>query len=176
MPNETIAYGRVTRGSHTALPHGRRLRIEALVLLHGFAVDTPSTFASGGSEFVAPVQSAGESQPSLRIENYLGSALDGFADLASESPRQIRLTASPSARAAAMDPWRLKNRRRIRLIEKQHKGKLNEREMAELATLESQFSAHLKEVAPRSREVLDEFSDYVAKMKAKVAAKKKVNP
>ena len=75
-----------------------------------------------------------------------------------------------------MDPWRLKNRRRIRLIEKQHKGKLNERETAELATLESQFSAHLKEVAPRSREILNEFADYVAKMKAKVAAKKKVKP
>jgi predicted rRNA methylase YqxC with S4 and FtsJ domains len=72
-----------------------------------------------------------------------------------------------------MDPWRLKNRRRIRLIEKQHAGQLTEGETAELATLESQFSAHLMEVAPRSREVLDEFSDFVAKMKAKVAAKKK---
>jgi hypothetical protein len=31
-------------------------------------------------------------------------------------------------------------------------------------------------VAPRSREVLDEFSDYVARMKAKVAAKKGIKP
>jgi hypothetical protein len=109
----------------------------------------------------------------LRIENYLGSALDGLSGLASGSLSQLRLTASPEAKAATMDPWRLKNQRRIRLIEKQHKGKLSERETAELTTLESQFSAHLKEVAPRTREVLDEFSEYVAKMKAKVAAKKK---
>ena len=75
-----------------------------------------------------------------------------------------------------MDPWRLKNGRRIRLIEKKHKGGLTAREAAELATLETQFSAHLKEVAPRSREVLDDFSDYVARMKAKVAAMKGIKP
>jgi hypothetical protein len=75
-----------------------------------------------------------------------------------------------------MDPWKLKNRRRIRLLEKQHRGLLTDKEVAELAMLESQCSAHLKEVAPRSREVLDEFSDYVSRMKAKVAAKKGMQP
>jgi hypothetical protein len=170
MPTETLAYGLGTRGSHSVLIHGRRLRTKAFAPLRRFSVDAGP---DAGLEFSAPVQSAGESQLSLRIENYLSSALVGFAELASESPMQIRMTASPAARAASMDPWRLKNRRRIRLIEKQHKGTLNAKETAELATLESQFSAHLKEVAPRSREVLDEFADYVARMKAKVAAKKK---
>jgi hypothetical protein len=172
MPTELLAYGRGTRGSHSVLMHGRRLRTKAFAPLRSFSVENRPSFRAVRQEYAPPVQSAGESQLSLRIENYLSSVLGGLASLASASPMQIRMTASPAARAASMDPWKFKNRRRIRLIEKQHKGSLNAKETAELATLESQFSAHLKEVAPRSREVLDEFSDYIARMKAKVAAKK----
>jgi hypothetical protein len=149
--------------------------MRAFVPLKLYSIEsTPSLNANQGP-FV-PVQSAGESKLSLRIENYLGSAIAEYSGLVSAPSKQIRMTASPEARAAAMDPWRQKNRRRIRLIEKKHNGGLNDREAAELATLESQFSAHLKEVAPRSREVLDEFSDFVARMKVKVAAKKGIQP
>jgi len=176
MAVDTLAYGRGTRGSHTVLMHGRRLRTRASISLPRYSSYASSTPWRDDVESFAPIQSAGESPVSVSIENYLGSAIAEYDDLVSIAPKQIRLTASPATRTAAMDPWKAKNRRRIRLIEKRHKGRLNERETAELATLESQFSAHLQEVAPRSREVLDEFSDYVARMKAKVASKKRVKP
>ena len=67
-----------------------------------------------------------------------------------------------------MELWRQKNRRRIRLIESREKRNLSERETIELEKL---VSDHLKEVAPRSREVLDEFSEYIARMKIKIAVK-----
>jgi hypothetical protein len=75
-----------------------------------------------------------------------------------------------------MDSWATKNRRRIRLVEKKHKGSLNASESAELAKRDAQVAAHVQQVAPRSREVLDEFAEYVSKLKAKAVAKKRMKP
>ncbi len=62
------------------------------------------------------------------------------------------------------------NRQRIRMLEKKHKSMLSDSEAAELASLTSQFSAYLKHVAPRSREILNEFADQLAAMKVKLKA------
>lgn len=175
MPTETLTSRRGTRGSFALVIYERRLNTKAYIPLQRYSFDAalPSTEER---DFAPPVQSSGQSQVSRRIDDYLGSAIANYSGLVTNPPTQIRMTASPSTRATVMDPWKLKNRRRIRLIEKQRRGELTPKEAAELATLESQCSAHLKEAAPRSREVLDEFSDYVARMKAKVAAKKGIKP
>lgn len=175
MPTEMLTTRRGTRGSFAEVIYGRRLRTKAYIPLRRYSFDA-APWPAEEEDYAPPVQSSGQSQASRRIEGYLGSAIASYSGLVSNSPKQIRMTASPSTRAAAMDPWKLKNRRRIRLIEKQHRGKLTTKEAVELATLEAQCSAHLREVAPRSREVLDEFSDYIERMKAKVAAKKGIRP
>jgi hypothetical protein len=176
MANDILAYGRGTHGSYTVLIHGHALRTRAFAPLRRYTTDAFQQFDVGDRRYFAPVQSAGESQQSLRIENYLGSALAGYDHLVSDSRKEMRMTASPAARASSMDPWKVKNQRRIRLIEMKHANALSAKERAELATLEAQFSSHLRQVAPRSREILDEFADYVSKMKAKVAAKKGIKP
>ena len=108
MATDTLSYGRGTRGSQTVLIHGRRLRMRAFAPLRRYSVDAPVAHIAD-RESLVPVQSAGESKLSLRIENYLGTALDDYAGLVSDPPKQIRMTASPEARAATMDPWKQKN-------------------------------------------------------------------
>lgn len=75
-----------------------------------------------------------------------------------------------------MDFWTAKNRRRIQLIEKKYGESLTDGEAEELARLKREVAAHMKVVAPRSTEVLDEISDFVARMRAKVAARNENRP
>jgi hypothetical protein len=79
--------------------------MRAFAPLRRYSVDAPVARIADRESFV-PVQSAGESKLSLRIESYLGTALADYAGLVSDSPKQIRMTASPEARAATMDPWK----------------------------------------------------------------------
>ena len=122
------------------------------------------------------MQSAGDSQSSHEISNYLRSALAGFTELASESPKHIRMTSSPKARAADMDPWKAKNGRRIRLIKKRYRGGgLDAKETAELARLNSEVAEHINHVSPRSLEALEQFEDFINQLKVE-AEKKRQNP
>jgi hypothetical protein len=114
------------------------------------------------------VHSVGDSESSHRIDNYLRSALAKYVDLASETPNRIRMTSSSEVRAAQMDPWRAKNGRRIRLIKKKYRGGgLDAKETAELTRLSAEVADHVKHVAPRSTEALDEFEAYVGQLRAR---------
>ena len=72
-----------------------------------------------------------------------------------------------------MDPWKVKNGRRIRLIEKKHREGLTEKETGDLKRLKAEFSEHMQAIAPRSSEVLDELAVQIEMIKAKVAKKRK---
>lgn len=172
MPTEMLAYGRGTRGSHSVLLQGQRIRYKAYVPFRRYAVEPTPSLMDVGVAIAEPVQSAGESRWSLRIGNYMEAAIRGLSRLASESPRQIRVAASPLTRAAAMDPWEVKNGRRIRLIEKKHREGLDLKEAAELARLKREVAAHMQIVAPRTSDVIDEMADRIEILKKKVAAKR----
>jgi hypothetical protein len=138
------------------------------------AVGFPLTDVQETDGPVAPIQSAGESQQSLRIRNYLRSALSDFAALESEAPKRIRMTSSPKTRVAQMDPWEAKNGRRIRLIKKKYRGDgLDADETAELARLSREIDEHINHISPRSTEALDEFEDFVSQLRAEVEKKKR---
>jgi hypothetical protein len=125
-------------------------------------------------EYAVPVQSAGDSETSHSIDNYLRSALAEYDDLASETPKNIRMTSSPKARAAQMDPWRAKNGRRIRLIKKKYQGGgLDAKETADLSRLSTEVAEHVNHVAPRSTEALEEFEDYVSQLRVKAERKRR---
>jgi hypothetical protein len=124
------------------------------------------------SEPTPPIQTAGDSPTSQSIERYLSVVLAGFADLVSDLHGLIRMTASPEARAANMDPWTVKNGRRIRLVEKKHREGLNDKEEAELARLKREVYDHIQAVAPRPTDVLDEIEARIDKLKRKVEAKR----
>lgn len=172
MATEAPAYGRGTRGSHSVLIHGNRLRNRAGLTPRGFLVVSTSGHASEMDAITPPIQSFGGSPTSSSIDDYLISALSDYSGLISEQPKQIRVTASPETRAAAMDPWDAKNGRRIRLIEKKHREGLNEKEAAELARLKREVAAHMEVVAPRSTEVIDEIAGRIESLKKKAAAKR----
>jgi hypothetical protein len=172
MPTETLAYGLGTRGSHSVLLQAQRIRYKASVPFRRYALEQTPSFTDIGAAVAEPVQSAGESRWSVRIGNYMGEALEGLSRLASEFPRQTRVTASPLTRAAAMDPWKVKNGRRIRLIEKKHQQGLDQKEAAELARLKREVAAHMQIVAPRASDVIDEMADRIEILKKKVAAKR----
>jgi hypothetical protein len=167
MTIDLLANGSKTRGSDTILIHYRVMMNRAgavpQTLMFGFAIPYPQE-----KEDAEPVHSAGDSEISHSIDNYLRSALAGYEDLASETPKRIRITSSPKARAAQMDPWRAKNGRRIRLIKKKYRdGGLNEKETAELSRLTTEIAEHVKHVAPRSTEALEEFEEYVGQLRAR---------
>jgi hypothetical protein len=165
-----------TSGSYVVLgeSYGIRPRTRLSGYLRNYHV--PARKRSLARSRSEPVQTPGSSSFSRQLKDYLRQVLAENSALVSEAPKQISLTSSSSTRAATMDPWAAKNRRRIRLIEKKHKGVLNARESDELAKLDAQITAHVQQVAPRSREVLNDFADYVSKLKAKVAAKKEAKP
>jgi hypothetical protein len=119
-----------------------------------------------------PVQSIGNSIGSKELDNYLRTALASFSELASESPGQVRVMSSAEARNANMDPWAAKNRRRIRLIKLKHRGGLTAGQTAELARLKREIAAHVKHVAPRSSDRLEEFEDFVRKMRVRTQSKR----
>lgn len=62
------------------------------------------------------------------------------------------------------------NRRRIALIMARHAGGLDEDETKELAELQRIVGEHIRRVAPRSREALEEFEGWVAELRAMRAA------
>ncbi len=123
-------------------------------------------------EFGEPLQSVGDSESSHSIDNYLRSALAEYDDLVSETSKNIRMTSSPEARAAQMDPWEAKNGRRIRLIKKKYRDGLDAKETAELSRLSHEIAEHVNHVAPRSTEALDEFEDSVSQLRAKAERKR----
>jgi hypothetical protein len=172
MSADMLGIGRKTLGSHTVVIHERRMRNRAGVLpqmlLVSFRIASPQE-----EELSGPVQSSGNSQQSQQIGDYLNSALADFSELASEVPKRIRMTSSPKARAAQMDPWKAKNGRRIRLIKKKYRGGgITAQESAELERLTSEVSDHVKHVSPRSTEALDEFADFVSGLRAEVEKKR----
>lgn len=171
MATELLEGGRRTRGSHTVLNDEFRLRNRAGVPPQTFLVSETMPYVQE-EEPITPLQTAGDSEPSRRIEYSLRSALASFTELASESPRRIRMTASPEAKAAHMDPWAAKNGRRIRLIEKKHREGLNAKETAELARLKREVSEHIRNIDPRSTEVLDDLAVRIEKLKKKAEAQR----
>ena len=72
-----------------------------------------------------------------------------------------------------MGLWTVKNRLRIRLIQKKHREGLNAEESVVLEQLKREISVHAERVAPRSTEVIDEFEAYVRGLKKRVAAKRR---
>jgi hypothetical protein len=145
----------------------RRAGVVPQTLVYAVALASPEE-----EEYAEPVQSAGDSETSHSIDNYLRSALAEYDDLESETPKRIRMTSSPKARAAQMDPWRAKNGRRIRLIKKKYRGGLDAKETADLSRLTTEIAEHVKHVAPRSTEALEEFENYVSQLRAKAARKR----
>jgi hypothetical protein len=174
MATDGLGIGRKTLGSHTVVIHGLMMRNRAGVLPQTLLVSISLPYPQEAEQPVPPIQSAGGSQQSLRIDNYLRSALADFAELESESPQRIRTTSSPKARAAQMDAWKAKNGRRIRLIKKKYRGGgLNAHESAELTRLTSEVTEHVEHVSPRSTEALNEFEDFVSELRAEVEKKRR---
>jgi hypothetical protein len=93
-------------------------------------------------------------------------------ELSSEPPAQILVTFSPPAKAEIMNPWTAKNRRRISLIQKKHGQGLNPEETIELSLLKVEMAAHIKRIAPRSTEALEEFEQFVKGLKAQAKTRK----
>jgi hypothetical protein len=171
MLTETLSYGTGTRGSHSILLHGRRLRMRASAPLRHYFVDSTS-LAFANLRSYPPVQSAGESQQSLIIENYLGSALADFLVLVSDPRKEIRMTISPETRAAAMDPWEHKNQRRIRLLDKKFSVGLDVREEVELAKLKREIYDHVQAIDPRPADDPSEIDARFDRMKKRILAKR----
>jgi hypothetical protein len=166
MATDLFGSGRRTLGTRTILIHGRMMRNRAGVLPQTLLVSFALPYVPEEEQPVEPVQSAGDSRSSHQINDYLLSAITGLTGLASESPKRIRMTSSPKARAAQMDPWKAKNGRRIRLIKKKYRGGgLDAKETAELARLDNEVVEHINHVSPRSSEALKEFEDFVNQLK-----------
>jgi len=169
MLNDLGRSDRMTLGSHTVVVIPTRVdEIAQTPLISGALL-----YVAEAEQPASPVQSAGDSPLSRGLRNKFYSALAGFAELASEWLRQMWVTSSSEARASNMDPWTAKNERRIRLIKKKHREGLDPKESAELARLKSEVSAHVKQVAPRSTEALEEFEEYVTQLRARAQKKKR---
>lgn len=172
MATDVLGSGRQTRGSHTVVIDGLLMRNRAGILPQTLLVSLARPYPE--EEAFEPVQSAGDSQQSHRLGNYLNFALAGLTELASEAPKRIRMTSSPKARAARMDPWKAKNGRRIRLVKKKYRGiGLDVEESAELTRLSSEVAEHISHVTPRSTEAIEEFEDFVGQLRAEVEAKRR---
>jgi hypothetical protein len=170
MPTDPQTSGMKTRGSAAFVVHRLMFRAGAVPQTLVFGIVIPY---EQEEDCIAPVQSAGDSESSQNINSYLRSALAEYGDLASETPRRIRMTSSPNARSAQMDPWKAKNDRRVRLIKKKFRGGgLDAKQAAELSRLTAEVAEHVKHVAPRSTEALDEFEEYVSQLRARAENKR----
>jgi hypothetical protein len=140
----------------------------------------PSGYAQGAAGqatrrvyiIVTPIQTPADSAGGQELSEYIERDRHDRLQLVSEAARQLSVSSSRLTRAAVMNPWAAKNRRRIRLIETKHKEHLTEREAEELARLKREVAAHMQVVAPRSTEVLDEMSARIERLKKKVQAKR----
>ena len=171
MATDLLKPCRATRGSFAVVIYGQELRTKAHIPLRRYLFDTDYDSAYE-DDFAPPIQSSGQSQGSRCIEDYLDSALAGYSGLVSNPPKQIRMTSSPSTRAAAMDPWDIKNRRRIRLLDKKFSVGLNVREEAELIKLKRDVYEHVQAIAPRLPENPVEIDARFDRMKRRIAAKR----
>lgn len=126
----------------------------------------------GASVSARPLQSAGCSSQSRRINSRLTSALADLRDAESKPPRQIRLISSRQLGAAPMDPWTAKNDRRLRLVEKKHAEGLTLRESRELDRLKREVYEHLQAVDPRPADDPDEIDQRFERLKKRIEAKK----
>ena len=119
-----------------------------------------------------PVQTGGESEASQFIKVYLSDVLRAFSSLAYDSLRSLRMIASPEARAASMDPWKIKNDRRLDLIDLKFSVGLDAKKEAELEKLKHEIYDHKQAIDPRPTESLDEIDARFEKMKKRIDAKR----
>ena len=92
--------------------------------------------------------------------------------LASVVARTIRVIASSEARAASMDPWKIKNDRRLDLIHLEFSVGLDFKQEAELEKLQREIYSHMQAIDPRPTESLDEIDARFEKMKERIEAKR----
>ena len=170
MPDGLLTARKRTLGSHTVLLHSRRLKLRSTVQPRAYlAIASPSWVERLDA---IPIQSSADSPLFQSLDTYLGSVLADFGHLVSDATKQMRLISSAEARAANMDPWEIKNGRRIRLIEKKHREGLSAPESVELERLKREVYDHIQAIAPRSTEVLDEIDVRIENLKRKAVAKR----
>lgn len=173
MPNELLLRAKATPGSQTLGYHEPELQRWANVLPQASPIRVAPRYEAVGEQIVLVIQSTGQSQSSRSLTDCLRSSLAGLTGLASEIARRISMISGDEVGIAEMGLWTVKNRLRIRLIQKKHREGLNAEESVVLEQLKREISVHAERVAPRSTEVIDEFEAYVRGLKKRVAAKRR---
>ncbi len=173
MPTELLLRWTATPGSQTLGVHELESQTWANVVPLGSPIQGAAHDVKVGENMVLVTQSTGQSQSSRSLTDRLRGWLEGLAGLASEIPRRISMLSGDEARIAETGLWTVKNRLRIRLIQKKHREGLTAEESIVLEQLKREVSEHAERIAPRSMEVVDEFDAYVRKLKKRAVAKRR---
>ena len=172
MPTELISCGLRTEGSYLASPSDPEIEAWTQVGSRTWLAIPSVRSAPVYEPDLPPVQTVGNSEASHQIQKYLSEVLSGLAGLASGSLRMIRMIASPEARAASVDPWKVKNDRRLDLLTQKFSVGLDAKKEAELEKLKHEIYDHMQAIDPRPAEDLNEIDARFEKMKKRIEAKR----
>ncbi len=172
MPTESLSCGMKTEGSYVASPSDPEIQAWSEL---GFQDSVSVPFARSVFAYepdLPPVQTAGDSHASRQIQRYLSAVFAGFSSLATNAPRIIRMIASPEARAASVDPWKVKNDRRLDLLAQKFSIGLDANKEAELERLKHEIYDRMQAIDPRPAEDLNEIDARFEKVKKRIEAKR----